>query len=96
MIIEAGQDVFDAAIMGYGSVEGIIPLLTDNPGMSVNDSLLDGSEVVFSSRPVNLLAWTNILRNGITLNNSDPFNEATWINSSADSLVTDSGSPWLI
>lgn len=40
--ITAGQNIYDVAMYLYGSVEGIVDLLINNPGLSLDDTLKSG------------------------------------------------------
>ena len=43
IVIQAGQSLVDIALQEYGTVEGIILLLTVNPGLTVTGDLVPGS-----------------------------------------------------
>lgn len=47
-IVTSGQNLFDAALHIYGSIEGIIDLMMNNSGLSLSGTLKSGDELLFS------------------------------------------------
>ena len=43
--VVAGQNIYDIAMHLYGSIEGIVDLLINNPGLSLDDNLKSGDEL---------------------------------------------------
>ena len=46
--ITAGQNIYDIAMHLYGSIEGIVDLLINNPGLSLDDNLKSGDELEYT------------------------------------------------
>lgn len=46
--ITAGQNIYDIAIYLYGSIEGIVDLLINNPELSLEDDLQNGDELEYT------------------------------------------------
>lgn len=46
--ITAGQNIYDVAMHLYGSIEGIVDLLINNPGLSLDDTLKSGEELEYT------------------------------------------------
>ena len=46
--ITAGQNIYDVAMYLYGSVEGIVDLLINNPGLSLDDTLKSSEELEYT------------------------------------------------
>ena len=46
--ITAGQNIYDIAMHLYGSIEGIVDLLINNPGLSLDDNLKSGDELKYT------------------------------------------------
>lgn len=47
-ITTAGQNIYDVALHLYGSIEGIVDLMINNPSLSLNDNLVSGDELMYS------------------------------------------------
>ena len=43
-----GQNIYDVALHLYGSIEGIVDLLINNPGLSLETELRTGQELTLS------------------------------------------------
>ena len=43
--VVAGQNIYDVALHLYGSVEGIVDLLVNNPALSLETELCSGQEL---------------------------------------------------
>lgn len=46
--VTAGQNIYDIAMHVYGSMEGIVDLLINNPGLSLDDDLKSGDELDYT------------------------------------------------
>ena len=46
--ITAGQNLYDVALHLYGSIEGVVDLLINNPGLSFSTTLAAGQELVYT------------------------------------------------
>ena len=46
--VVAGQNIYDIAIHLYGSIEGIVDLLINNPELSLDDDLKSGDELDYT------------------------------------------------
>ena len=46
--ITAGQNIYDVAMHLYGSIEGIVDLLINNPELSLDDTLKSGEELEYT------------------------------------------------
>ena len=46
-----GQNIFDVAIWQYGSAEGVIKLLQDNPNLSLTSVLVAGQSLTIIQDP---------------------------------------------
>ena len=46
--ITVGQNIYDIAMHLYGSIEGIVDLLINNPGLSLDDNLKSGDELEYT------------------------------------------------
>ena len=44
----AGQNIFDVALHLYGSIEGIVDLMMNNPDLSLDTTLTVGQELVYT------------------------------------------------
>lgn len=42
-----GQNIYDVALHLYGSIEGIVDLLINNPGLSLETELRTGQELTY-------------------------------------------------
>lgn len=47
-LITIGQNLYDVAMHLYGSIEGIIDLLINNPNLSMDDKLIAGDELMYT------------------------------------------------
>lgn len=47
-IVTTGQNIYDIALHIYGSVEGIVDLMMNNPELSLADTLRQGDELIYS------------------------------------------------
>mgnify|MGYP003254322819 CR=1 FL=1 len=43
-----GQNIYDVALHLYGSIEGIVDLLINNPGLSLETELRTGQELTYT------------------------------------------------
>ena len=46
--VVAGQNIYDVALHLYGSVEGIVDLLVNNPALSLETELCSGQELTYT------------------------------------------------
>ena len=46
--VVTGQNIYDVALHLYGSVEGIVDLLVNNPALSLETELCSGQELTLS------------------------------------------------
>lgn len=46
--ITAGQNIYDVAMCLYGSIEGVVDLFINNPGLSLDDNLNSGDELEYT------------------------------------------------
>lgn len=47
-ITTSGQNIYDVALHIYGSIEGVVDLMIQNPLLSLNDDLASGDELMYS------------------------------------------------
>lgn len=47
-VITTGQNLYDVAMHLYGSIEGIVDLLINNPDLSMDDKLITGDRLVYT------------------------------------------------
>jgi uncharacterized ubiquitin-like protein YukD len=74
-VIQEGQSLFDLALMVYGNVEKVFQIVQDNIEdiPSINQSVLAGISMNFDSLlNDNLVLTKYLVKNGLTINTSDP------------------------
>lgn len=49
--VKEGQSLFDVALQYYGSAEGVIKLLEDNPSLSLESVLVAGQNLTIIQEP---------------------------------------------
>lgn len=49
--VKEGQNLFDVALQYYGSAEGVIKLLEDNPSLSLESVLVAGENLTVIQEP---------------------------------------------
>lgn len=49
--VKGGQTIFDVALQEYGSAEGVIKLLEDNPSLSLESVLVPGASLTITQEP---------------------------------------------
>lgn len=66
-ITTSGQNIYDVALHIYGSIEGIVDLMIQNPSLSLNDDLASGDALMYSDNFIineEIVAYNKM--NGIT------------------------------
>jgi len=52
VIVIEQQSIFDIAIQQYGSVEGVVHLMNDNPNLTFNSNIIPGQNLILNDEAI--------------------------------------------